>query len=139
MRHRITSLPFAAGVVLLAAACTEPSTAPEGTDQMVVSADRNRDMGVGSSVAWNGTARQLIADRLVVAVHLQSRILTYLSLAQYNAVIAAERANNRHRRASPAAAAAGASVVVLTSFFPADAAFLEATLDAQFPADAASL
>ena len=137
MRHRIKALSLAAGVVLLAAACTETSTAPEGTDRLVekprVAADR--DLQAGSSVAWNRTAQQLIVNRLVVAVQLQSRILTYLSLAQYNAVVAAERANDRDRRASEAAAAAGASVVVLTSFFPADAAFLEALLDAQFPAN----
>lgn len=136
MRHLIRSLPFAAGI-MLAAACAEPSTAPEGMRQVdkeaQLSADRH--LLAGSSVAWNRTAQQLIADRLVTAVHLQSRILTYLSLAQYNAIIAAERASNRHRRSSPASAAAGASVVVLTSFFPSDAAFLEATLDAQFPAE----
>jgi len=137
MRRRIKSLPFAAGIVLLATACAETSTEPAATHQMIedrqVSASRS--MEAGSSVAWNRTAQQLIADRLVTAVHLQSRLLSYLSLAQYNAVAAAERANDRHRRASPAAAAGGASVAVLTSFFPADAAFLEATLDAQFPAD----
>jgi hypothetical protein len=81
MRQRIKSLSFAAGVVLLAAACTETSTAPQGTDQLVekpqVAADR--DLHAGSSVAWNRTAQQLIADRLVTAV-LPSRILTYLSL-----------------------------------------------------------
>jgi membrane-associated phospholipid phosphatase len=137
MRYRIKAFSFATGIVLLATACTETSTAPEGTDQLIeqpqVAADR--DPQAGSSVAWNRTAQKLIADRLVTAVHLQSRILSYLSLAQYNAVIAAERRNDRHRRATAAAAAAGASVVVLTGFFPADAAFLEATLDAQFPAD----
>jgi membrane-associated phospholipid phosphatase len=137
MRHRITSLPFAAGLVLLATACAETSTAPEGTEQVTERAQvsANRDMQGGSSVAWNRTAQQLIADRLVTAVHLQSRILSYLSLAQYNAVVAAERANDRRHHASAAAASAGASVVVLTSFFPGDAASLEATLDAQFPAD----
>jgi membrane-associated phospholipid phosphatase len=137
MRHRIKRLAFAAGVVLLATACTETSTAPEGTDQVVERAQvsANRDMQGGSSVAWNRTAQQLIADRLVTAVHLQSRILSYLSLAQYNAVAAAERANDRRHHASAAAASAGASVAVLTSFFPGDAAILEATLDAQFPAD----
>jgi hypothetical protein len=34
MRQRIKSLSFAAGVVLLAAACTETSTAPQGTNQV---------------------------------------------------------------------------------------------------------
>lgn len=137
MRYR-TSLKVVAGTVLLATACSETSTAPEG---MVQGAERPplvRDWPRQplSSVAWNRTAQQLIAARAVTAVHLQSRILAYLSLAQYNAIIAAERPMRQHGGpASAAAAAAGASVAVLTSFFPADAGLLEATLDSQFPPD----
>jgi hypothetical protein len=85
-------------------------------------------------VAWNNTATQLIATRLVTSPALQLRILAYLSVAQYNAVIAVDRARESGTPASAGAAVAGASVVVLTSFFPADAALLESTLDAQFPA-----
>lgn len=35
MRHRITSLPFVAAGLVLATACAETSTAPEGANQMV--------------------------------------------------------------------------------------------------------
>lgn len=136
MSYRIKSLSLAAGAVLLANACSETTTAPEGVVQVAEKAPsvRSWDHQAGSSVAWNRTAQVLITNRLVTAVHLQSRILSYLSLAQYNAIIAAEHSTDRrHGPASSAAAAAGASVAVLTSFFPADAAFLEATLDSQFP------
>jgi hypothetical protein len=82
----------------------------------------------GSSVAWNQTARDLIAARAVASPIAQVRILAYLSVAQYNAVVAAEGAKDRGSHPSPAAAAGGASVVVLKSFFPDDANLLEATL-----------
>lgn len=136
MRHRIMPLTLAACVMVLGAACGETSTAPDGPELLSEAPDLSarRAMKAGSAVDWNGTGRQLIADRLVTAADIQGRILAYLSLAQYNAIVEAERAKEPHRRASPAAAAAGASVVVLTSFFPDDADSLEATLDAQFPA-----
>ena len=95
MRHRITSLPFAAGVVLLATACAETSTEPEATNQMVeegqLSADRYLESG--SSVAWNRTAQSAHCrppghrgPPPVAHPHLSL-------LAQYNAIIAADRAH----------------------------------------------
>ncbi len=138
MPYHMQRLTLMAGAVLLASACGDTTTAPEGTEPSLSESELSatRYMQVGSSVAWNKTARQLIVDRGVAATGptQQLRILAYLSLAQYNAVVTAEATRHRATQASPAAAAAGASVVVLTSFFPADAAFLEATLDAQFPA-----
>jgi len=81
----------------------------------------------GSSVAWNQTARELISTRAdAFDPAVQSRLFTYLSIAQYNAVVAAEAAKERGVHASPAAAAAGASLVVLKGFLPATA---HATLD----------
>jgi membrane-associated phospholipid phosphatase len=81
-----------------------------------------------SSVSWNQTARQLIADRAVSSPAVQARILTYLSVAQYNAIVTAEDAEGGP---SPAAAAAGASLIVLKSFFPLDTALLDDKLVAQ--------
>jgi len=113
------------------AACDDPSRStggaigPSNADVVTIQG--------GSGVAWNNTATQLIATRLVTSPALQIRILTYLSVAQYNAVIAVDRARESGTPASTAAAVAAASVVVLTSSFPADAALLESTLDAQFP------
>jgi membrane-associated phospholipid phosphatase len=85
----------------------------------------------GSSVSWNQTARNLIAARGGGTPVTQTRVLTYLSVAQYNAIVTAEDAKDGGDHASPAAAAAGASLVVLKSFFPLDAALLDAKLVAQ--------
>jgi membrane-associated phospholipid phosphatase len=89
----------------------------------------------GSSVSWNQTARDLIASRNVAAVATQARILAYLSVAQYNAIVTAEDARDGGDHASPAAAAAGASLVVLRSFFPLDAGLLDDKLAAQKSAE----
>jgi hypothetical protein len=55
MRQRIKTFSFAAGVVLLAAACTETSSALEGTGQVLEKAkvSAGRYLQVGSSVARN--------------------------------------------------------------------------------------
>ena len=82
----------------------------------------------GPTVSWNGTARDLIASRAVTGPTTQVRILAYLSIAQHNAIVAAEKATTN---ASPAAAAAAASLVVLESFFPQDSASLEEKLRLQ--------
>jgi membrane-associated phospholipid phosphatase len=86
---------------------------------------------VGSSVAWNQTARDLIAARNLATPAAQTRVLVYLSIAQNNAIVAAEDTKEHGDHASPAAAAAGASLVVLKSFFPLDAALLDGKLLAQ--------
>jgi len=91
---------------------------------------------VGSSVAWNQTARDLIVARNLSNPGIEARILTYLSVAQNNAIVAAEDTKDRGDHASPAAAAAGASLVVLKSFFPLDAALLDGKLLAQRAATA---
>jgi len=131
MANRIAALLGACALTGLAA-CNDPNRSTDGpigpAGIEVVSTQG------GSGVAWNNTATQLIATRLVTSPALQIRILTYLSVAQYNAVIAVDRARESGTPASAGAAVAAASVVVLTSSFPADAALLESTFDAQFPA-----
>lgn len=80
-----------------------------------------------SSVRWNRIAIALFRARGGGA----SRTDTYLALAQYRAVLAADAARHGRERPSLAGAAAGASVVVLKQFYPLDAAALEATIAAQ--------
>lgn len=58
-----------------------------------------------------------------------SRILTYLSIAQHRAVLAAEAAKQQPKPPSVSAAVGGASVAVLNSFFPLDAAINESQLN----------
>ena len=117
----------AAPVVLAIAvgACNEPTASSLIPTRPQLSAVKFWE--AGSSVAWNKTARDLIAARGGGSPLTQTRILTYLSVAQYNAIIAAEDAKDRGDHPSPAAAAAGASLVVLKSFFPLDGALLDQT------------
>lgn len=109
-------------------ACSEPTTAPvpDGPQLSAV-----KFWEAGSSVAWNQTARDLIAARAIGNPIIQGRIMTYLSVAQYNAIIAAEDRKDAGDHPSPAAAAAGASLVVLKSFFPLDHPLLDGRLAGQ--------
>jgi len=128
-RRRVFSSFIAAALAVVACsdAATVP-TAPVASSQAAV-----KFWDAGSSVSWNKTARDLIAARGVGTPPAQARILTYVSVAQYNAIVAAENPKNAKQRASSAAAAGAASVVVLKMFFPsaADAALLEGKLAEQ--------
>jgi hypothetical protein len=126
-RTRLSALIPALAVSL--GACSDPTASPLPTTGPQLSAVKFWE--AGSSIAWNQTAREIITARGGGTPGSQSRILTYLSVAQYNAIIAAEDAKEGGDHASPAAAAAGASVVVLKSFFPLDGALLDAKLLAQ--------
>ncbi len=127
MRTRFCTSALVAALALSACQPDAPtSPAIAAPDLAAVSRSES-----GSSVAWNATARGLIAARAIAAPHVQLRILTYLSVAQYNAIVAAEDAKERGTHASPRAAAAAASVVVLSHFFPLDASTLEDDLAAQ--------
>ena len=123
MSHRTHVLPraLAAALALSLGACGD-------TPIEVPVPDRELLAVAGPTLAWNQTARDLIAARAIGSPGTQVRILTYLSVAQYNAIVAAEEAGGK---ASPAAAAAGASLVVLKSFFPLDTALLEEKLRTQ--------
>jgi len=101
------------------AALTEPEAIP--TDSVRVTA----------SVRWNQRAVALIVARPPASngQAAVSRILTYLSLAQYRAVLAAQSAPQQPKSPSLAAAVGGASVAVLNAFFPLDVAANEAQLN----------
>ena len=124
MNYRSRQSLIGVGVALLVSACAETPTAPR---ELSPRTEAVKFWEAGSSVAWNTTARQLIQARGSSSA-AQPRILAYLSLAQYNAIISAEKAGGK---ASPASAAAGASVVVLKFFFPLDHALLDSRLATQ--------
>lgn len=130
MGTRLSATAFVAALALSACRPDAP-TSPAAAEPDLAAVHRSES---GSSVAWNATARQLIAARAVAAPHVQLRILTYLSVAQYNAIVAAEDTKEGGKHASLRAAAAAASVVVLSHFFPLDASTLEEDLDAQLAA-----
>lgn len=106
---------------------------PTGIDSVqrvdALSAVRKKDRTT-ASVLWNERAVSLLEQRLVTSNSVGSRVLTYLSLAQYRAVRSAEGGKNHSKHVSVPAAVAAASATVLGSFFPLDAAALEAQLQA---------
>jgi hypothetical protein len=125
-----------AALVLSIAACGDPVASPPSSHPSLSAV---KFWEAGSSVAWNRTARELMPVHGLVGAQLnpatEGRVMTYLSIAQYNAVVTAEAAKSRGDRASPAAAAAGASLAVLKSFLrPSAHPVLEARLQAQLAA-----
>jgi membrane-associated phospholipid phosphatase len=86
---------------------------------------------VSTSARWNQRAVALVVARQPASngQAAVSRILTYLSLAQYRAVLAAQAGANSSQPPSVSAAVGGASVAVLNSFFPLDVAATEALLN----------
>lgn len=120
MKHPSHALQRLAGALALSlVACGDDAAAPVVPDSSPAVS--------GATLAWNQTARELVAARAANST-TQVRILTYVSIAQYNAIVAAEAGAGN---ASPAAAAAGASVVVLKSMFPLDSALLDQKLSVQ--------
>ncbi len=114
--HRV----FASAIAFSLSACSDSPTATVSAKALSAAA--------GPSVAWNQTARELIAARGVATPTTQIRMLTYLSIAQYNAIVGAEGAAGS---ASPASAAAAASLAVLQFFFPLDSVLLADKLRVQ--------
>ena len=89
-----------------------------------------------TTTRWNRRVAGLLALRPPAnGQAATSRILTYLSVAQHRAVLAAQETNERKGSASVSAAVGGASVAVLAAFFPLDSAALEAQFDADLAAE----
>ena len=135
---RLLLAALASAAVL--AGCADQPTAPEQAsaardmDRAALDEGAIRFAESGLSVEWNETARGLITAANIAAPHVQLRILTYLSVAQYNAIVAAEDTKAGGTHASPRAATAAASVAVLSYFFPLAASDLEDDLQAQLAA-----
>ena len=126
---------FAVRLVLLAtlaalAGCVDEPTTP---DTAALQATVNDGLEPASAT-WNVRGLAQLAALPNGSHAPASRILTYLSLAQYRSVLAAEDAKHGTSKPSVRAAVGAASVIVLSSFFPASAAGFEA----QFDADMAS-
>lgn len=88
-----------------------------------------------ATTRWNERATGLVTKSPPAnAQAAVSRILTYLSLAQYRAVLAAEAGKVKSMHPSVSAAVGGASAAVLEAFFPLDAATIEGQLDSDLSA-----
>ncbi|HEY9226432.1 MAG TPA: phosphatase PAP2 family protein [Gemmatimonadaceae bacterium] len=106
--------------LIAVAACSQ--SAVDGTAPTVSTSD------VSTSVRWNRRAVALVVARQPASngQAAVSRILTYVSIAQYRA---ARTAAGDARHPSVSAAIGAASTVVLNSFFPLDVATTEAQLN----------
>lgn len=114
---------------LLAACSADPArvVSPPGP-RPEVSASATTFREANPAADWNEVARGLVtanASSPFVAI----RGYAILSVAQYNAAVAAERATDPGTRPSVPAAIGAASVVVLSYLYPAAAGNLEARLD----------
>jgi membrane-associated phospholipid phosphatase len=131
-RHYSHSPLLIVAGALLACADSPSQVTPTPTAQL--SAVKFWD--VTASTRWNRRVAGLVALRPPAnGQAATSRILTYLSLAQYRAVLAAEGGKDGSTHPSVSAAVGGASVAVLSAFFPLDVASLEDSLDADLAAE----
>ncbi len=117
-RYRFSRRVLRPALAIVVGACGNPTDAPP---TLLRAAD-------GPTLAWNAIARELIASRNVATPTGQVRVMAYLTVAQNNAMVAAEDAPGN---ASPAASVSGASIVVLKAFFPLDSALLDQKLATQ--------
>ena len=114
--------------------CADTPSQPSA--EQAVQVDAVKFWEVTASTRWNERATELLVQ-LPPATNGQaaaSRMLTYLSLAQYRAVLAAEAGKQGSMHPSVPAAVGGASAVVLGSFFPPAAGTIEAQLAADLAA-----
>ena len=122
MQRQSLLLPAA---LLTLAACTEPMSAPSsGT----TGADAVKFWESNAAVYWNQVAREMVAANRIGAP-FAIRGYAAVSLAQYNAAIAAEKSKVGDVHPSVHAAIGAASVGALVYLHPAQAAALEARLD----------
>ena len=121
-----------APLVLVAGALLACADGPERLSRpSEAQASATKFWEVTASTRWNRRVAGFVALRPPAnGQAATSRILTYLSLAQYRAVLAAEDGKVRSTHPSVSAAVAAASATVLSRFFPNDATALEDTLAA---------
>jgi hypothetical protein len=104
------------------AACHDEPTGPAASNDVALGA---KPVGeANTTVAWNEISRELVMKDSTGAGPA-IRVYTLVSVAQYNAVIAAEAAHAGSGAPSVPAAVAGASAAVLTYLYPDEAEFLE--------------
>ena len=124
-------------IVLGVAGCADSSTATipiPASSSAAANSGATKFWEVGASVRWNELLRDLIASKPASGKPNQQatlRAFTYLSLAQYDAVIAAEDGKQGAMHPSARGAVAGASAVILEYLFPGDTPAFEAEVQAQ--------
>lgn len=132
--NRLNTLAMA--VAALTISCTEEVTNPRPVG---LSANAVTGAEALASIRWNKIERDLLVKHQPNN-NAALRQFAYLSLAQYNALVATEDADDdeegedtehRSRHPSARAAVAGASAAVLTYFYPDEQRFLDEQVHAQ--------
>lgn len=128
--------PALALVALLSAAvtaCADPVEPPFVAASFVRHDETTRNADrVTAAVEWNRLTRTIISRR-EPSPNWSARDFAMVSVAQYNAIIAAERAKSGGQHASIGGASAGAAAAVLGALFPME----QTVIAAQLAADAA--
>lgn len=128
-RSRYTRWSGVVAAAIAASACGDVPT--RSVEPSPARFDAVKFWEVNASTRWNERALALLSGRtLSNGQAAASRILTYLSVAQYRAVLAAEAGKHGRVHPSVQAAVGAASVAVLSGFLPLDATSLETQLDA---------
>jgi hypothetical protein len=91
----------------------------------LLSSNATKFWDASATIRWNEIARAQTQTHRV-SQQFGSRTFAYLSLAQYNAAVAAEDVKNRGEHASVRAAVAEASALVLGAFYPDQALYFDA-------------
>ena len=131
-----TGVPSWAHLVIagvIASACTDaPARVLQPTTPQL---DAVKFWEDNATTRWNRRATELFGTTtLPNGQAAASRILTYLSIAQHRAALAAEASKDGSTHPSVSVAIGATSVVVLSQFYPLSAA----TLETQFDADLAA-
>lgn len=122
-----TPSPILSVLAMALTACADPSFGP-GTESAGSRANAADFPHGSAAVYWNGVARDLVVKHRANAFQA-IRGYALLSVAQYNAAIAAERGTPGSIHAVERAAVTGASVAALAYVFPTEAAALETLAD----------
>lgn len=139
-RTLLIKVSLAVGAMALVG-CSDPAgvtRSPRRTDEIRVS-ETGKTFPGNATVRWNAIAR---AQTLTHVTSQQggARMFAYLSLAQYNAAVAARDGDQRvvtagAERPSQSAAIGGASAAVLAAFFPDQASYFDSQLAPASDAD----
>jgi len=125
--HRVARLAAALPMAALVAACHDSIAAARPTPS---SASVVKATELGATVTWNQVARSLVM-KYNTSAPATIRMFALLTVAQYNAIVDAEKAAERSLHPADAGAVAGASAAVLSYIYPQEATYLEGMVDQQ--------
>ena len=114
-------------IVALVAACQDSATLVAPSDP---SAARAAKADTVATVEWNEVARSMVR-KYNTSAPATIRMFALLTVAQYNAIVDAEKSKVRSLHPADRGAVAGASAAVLSYIYPQEASYLEGLVDRQ--------